>query len=136
MPLFSLSYWFSLSAIPFIPWIDRALSIFCAALLVIGLGLSVYAVWAKGLERSHKKLLKDYAGMLMTAGLTGLLLWFLNSQSVPVLSMRFFWIIWLGIFVCWTYMIINYQFKELPKKIAEREKTEALRKWWPKPKRK
>lgn len=135
MPLLSPAYWFNLTAVPFMPWFDLTLAIVCAGLFVIGIGLSIYAFWAKDLERSARKIYKRYAGLAATAGASGLLLWFFNSQGVPMLSMRVFWIVWFLIFAYWAYVIIQYQYKELPAQKIEREKKEALRKWWPKPRK-
>ncbi len=116
------------------PWFDRAIAIVMAALLVAGFGSSIYAFWAKGFERETRKLLKRYASLGISSGLSGLALWFFNWQGVPVLSMRFLWIVWFGCFAYWAFTIARYQQKELPMIRAARAQQEEARKWLPKPK--
>jgi hypothetical protein len=40
--LFSLGFWFNLTAVPFLPWIDKALLILLTGLLLAGVALHVY----------------------------------------------------------------------------------------------
>lgn len=133
-PLLDPSYWFNITAMPFMPIIDKLLLIVLYGLLIAGIGFTVYAKYGKKMEKYLKRLLKRYASALTTAGAIGLLLYAFTWQRVPVLSMRFFFVLWFVLFAYWIWTIVRFQIKELPARRKMREEQMAREKWLPKKK--
>ncbi len=131
-PLLRPGYWFSTTAIPFLPIIDKLVLIFLLGLVISGIGCFVYAKYGKGLAKYLKRLLRRYANLLTTAGGVGLLLYAFTWQRVPFLSMRFFFVLWAVLFGYWLWTIIRFQWKELPAKRKLREEQMERNKWLPK----
>ena len=135
LPLFKLSFWFNLEALPFMPWLDRALPIVMALGLALGIAAMGYAAKAKGLEKDFRHLVRSLGALGFWAGLTGLILYFFVWERIPVLSMRVFWLVWLGGFGWWKWKIYQAYFKVRPAEIAKQKEREAYEKWLPKPKK-
>lgn len=133
-PILKLSYWFNMTAIPFLPAVDKAVLIVLYGLLVAGIACAIYAKLAKKMEKDMKRLLRRYASAATTAGVFGLLLYSFTWQRVPFLSMRFFFVIWFAVFAYWFWIIIRFQMKELPVRRKMREEQAAREKWLPKKK--
>lgn len=135
LPLFKLSFWFSLDALPFMPWLDKALPIFMAAIMVIGFGLLIYANYGKGLDKDMRHLWRRLGSLSVWAGISGLILYFFVWERIPVLSMRVFWLVWLVGFGWWKWKILKDHFRVLPAEKAKLKEREAYEKWLPKPKK-
>lgn len=130
------SYWFSAYPAPFILIVDRAILILMLALFVAGIAVYVYRRLSKGQSKEIKRLFTRYAECLSTAGVAGLILYLFTWQQIPILSMRILYLVWAIGFGFWGYVILRYQFKELPRKREEREARMAYEKWLPKKKKK
>ncbi len=133
-PLLSPLYWFNTTATPFLPLIDKMVLILLYGLLIAGIGCAVYAKYGKKMEKYLKRLLRRYASALTTAGAIGLLLYAFTWQRVPILSMRFFFVLWFVLFAYWIGTIVRFQIKELPARRKLREEQIAREKWLPKKK--
>ncbi|MDO8583804.1 MAG: hypothetical protein Q7R83_01345 [bacterium] len=132
-PLFDLGFWFHVQALPFTPVLGTIIYWFMVAVLIAGLVTRLLLLkpkWDKEMRRS----LRGISALLLFAGATGLLLYAFTWQLVPVLSMRFFYLVWLFAYGWWAYRLVKHIYKEIPllrKKEAERA---AYEKWLPKPK--
>lgn len=132
-PLLTPAYWFTLSPMPFMPGVQRALLILFAGLFVAGL-----IVWVVELRAHTSKLMKRALGRTAThlgwTGIVGMLLWAFDYERLPLLSMRAFylaWGIWLIIGVCF---IVRYVWIEIPALEARNRERVEREKWLPKKK--
>lgn len=133
-PLFTLSFWFSVTALPFTPILDKVILILMLGLALGGIGILVYARQAVQ-EKEQRRLQKRVAALLLCAGFSGLYLYGVTWQRIPVLSMRMFFVLWAGGFGWWGYTIYRYYRIELPLQLREAREREAYEKWLPKPKK-
>src|SRR5687768_3383701 len=104
-PLFSFQYWFGGGVLPFIPAVGRGLLILMTALVLAGIAITVYLKLQKGMDKAIRRVWKRVATLTATMGVVGLLLYGFYYEGIPVLSMRFWYLIWLGIIIWWTYDI-------------------------------
>ena len=133
-PLLSLGFWFNPIALPFLPFLSR-LILGLMALSVV-MGFASWAVSRYGVkDREQKRLLRRVSALSLWAGIVGFLLYALNWQGVPFLSMRVFWLVWLGAFGFWKYLILRDYLVEMPKRKAAQAERSAYEKWLPKPKK-
>ncbi len=105
------------------------------ALLLGGVGVRAYLQLQHGLEKERRRLLRRIALCLFSAGLSGLILFSFTWQQIPLLSMRFFYVIWFLSFAAWGFAIGKYAMKDLPLLQAERAERAAYEKWLPKAKK-
>jgi hypothetical protein len=133
-PLLSLGFWFNPIALPFVPLLGRFILGLMA--LSVVLGFACWAVSRYGVkDREQKHFLRRVSALSLWAGIVGFVLYGLNWQGVPILSMRIFWLVWLGAFGYWKYLIMRDYLVEMPKrKVAQAERS-AYEKWLPKPKK-
>lgn len=133
-PLLTLGYWFNIAAQPFQPILDRVLLGLIAFILVVGIGLYGAARYAIK-EKEQRRLLRRLGALSLWAGVVGFFLYWVNWQGIPVLSMRIFWLGWLGGFGFWKYTILREYLVEVPKRRAAQAERAAYEKWLPKPKK-
>lgn len=133
-PLLSLGFWFNSIALPFLPLVGRIILVLMAFSVV--LGLACWALAQYGIkEREMKHFLLRLSALSLWAGFVGFVLYGLNWQGVPFLSMRIFWLVWLGVFGYWKYLILRDYLVEMPKRKAAQAERSAYEKWLPKPKK-
>lgn len=132
-PLLSFQYWFGTGVLPFAPLVSRGILILMSALVLTGIAIAIYLKLQKGMDKAIRRVWKRVAALCATQGIIGLLLYGFYYEGIPVLSMRFWYIVWLVILVWWAYDIAVEYRKAKADKIgdAERQKYE---KWLPKPK--
>jgi fatty acid desaturase len=131
--LFSLGFWFNLTAVPFLPWIDKALLILLTGLLLAGAALHVY-IKKTSIPKDMRPVYVGATAWLVWAAVVGFLLYGFTWQRIPVLSMRLFWLFWLGGFGYWKYALWHAYKVEIPAARASAKEREAYEKWLPKPK--
>lgn len=134
-PLFTLSFWFSYHAKPFSPWTTKVILVI-SALLVLGGVIAL--IWKRAIRdqvlRHH---IADSASMMIVMGVTSLFLWFVTYEGVPFLSMRIFWLLWLGIVIWWsTVLLRDYRIAKAQRVMTHDPEREAYEKYLPKPKKK
>jgi len=135
LPLLRPSFWFDVNAQPFTPWFEKGLLVVLAASLAIGIGLLVYARFAKGLEKEARRMWSRFGTLSSCASISGFILYFFVWEGVPVLSMRIFWVVWLVGFGWWKWVIWKEHFRMIPAAKAKAKEREAYEKWLPKPKK-
>jgi hypothetical protein len=106
-PLLTLGYWFALAPVPFSPMVERALLVVFTVFFVAGIVVWVMELRA-GFSKFMKRALARAATLLGWSGLVGLLLWSFSYERIPLLSMRFFYILWLGWVVAGAWFIFRY----------------------------
>lgn len=134
-PLLSWHFWFTALPQPFTQWAGRFLLILMLALLLGGVGIRAYVQLVHGLEKDRRRLLRRIALCLFSAGFSGLILYGFTWQEVPLLSMRFFYVVWFVSFAAWGFVIGKYALKDLPLLRAEQAERAAYEKWLPKAKK-
>jgi len=126
MNLLSLQYWFDLRPEALVPAAQNLFVWFLAALAA--LSLIAFIVKTKA------SVYRGFAKRLYSFGLSnliiGLLFLFLNYESVPFLSARFWLGLWALIMLAWLLMILN-GLRAIPKQKKEREQEEERNKYLP-----
>jgi hypothetical protein len=132
-PLVSLSFWFSYYATPFSPWVSKTILVVMA---VLAFAAIVLLLWK---SRIKDRVSRHAAGRVavcdLTAAVSGMLLWFVTYESVPFLSARIFWVVWLATFVTWKYFIYRrLQKDQSDERMLQDPERAAYEKYLPKPK--
>lgn len=129
MNLLQLSFWFNLKPTPLLPMYNKALTGF-----VILLGLSLIAsffikrVYQKNL---YSKVFEEIYSFLYTNFGIGLILLFFNYEMIPLLSSRFWFILWAIEMGIWIYLIVRAA-KKIPARKEQFEKEKEFKKYLPK----
>ncbi len=118
---------------PFSLWVDRLLVVVSIALAVVGIVGLVYVVRAN-MDKRVRRVYQSMSWQLVWMGLVGLLLWAFTYERVPVLSMRFAWILWF-VWIAWAVWSTWRRLKvELPIESQRYAERDRLAKWLPKKK--
>ncbi|MBP9869053.1 hypothetical protein KBC59_00635 [Patescibacteria group bacterium] len=133
-PPLTLPFWFNPAPPPFLPLVDRLLLVLFVGFVVIGV-LAHLARLRGGLEKMTRRAISRAGTLLITMGLFGLLLWAFLYERVSYLSMRFWYLVWLGILIWWVYSIYKFVFIEIPQKQDQQKERDAINKWLPKSKK-
>ncbi|HEU0050540.1 MAG TPA: hypothetical protein VFQ60_00600 [Patescibacteria group bacterium] len=133
LPLFHLSYWFSLQTQAFEPWATWFVFIVMALLLLAGIFVRLL-LRRPGYDKEMRRVIRRSSALLIFAAITGYLLYALTIEQIPVLGMRFFYLVWLASFGAWGYFIARYARTEVPRLRKAEADREAYEKWLPKPK--
>jgi len=134
MNLLTLSYWFGIRPAPFIPAVERALLVAFAVWMLGGIVASLLLL-KRGIAKPTRVALEKAAGLLTWSGLTGLVLWGFEYERIPILSMRFFYVLLVAWIAYGVYGIVRYLRVEVPAQQRIEEEKAAREKWLPKRKR-
>ncbi len=131
--LLTLKLWFNLYPPAMQSWILYFFLVVFSLFLLLGILGKVYLLKAK-IEKLYRRAFSKIGNMLIIMGLAGLSLWVFAYEQIPVLSMRFFYIIWFACLLVWIYFLYKYIFIEIPKLIQFKKMREQENKWIPKSK--
>ena len=109
--------------------------VFFTILGSIGIIIGVYARVAKKLPEIKAYFYRRVATMLLTGAVLGLLYVFVREQEVLYLSSRLVLLLLLVGMVMWVGFLI-YWGRQIPEKMAAKEKQKEIEKYLPKPKKK
>lgn len=132
---FSIFYWFSLE--PQVLSLRGAIilsSFFTFFILLKILGKMLYFRYKKDLSTPEKKLVSKVESMLLTMGFAGLAWVFFSYEGLPILSARFWFLVWGVSFVIWGYLLLHYALVQLPPQISAIKDKERFSKYLPKKK--
>jgi amino acid transporter len=132
-PLLTFQYWFGTGVIPFVPAVSRIILILMTALVLAGIAIAVYLKLQKGMDKAIRRVWKRVAALCATMGAIGLLLYGFYYEGIPVLSMRFWWIVWFIIVAWWKYDIWKEYRKTMASRAVDKDRAN-YEKWLPKPK--
>ena len=118
---------------PFSRVVDALLLYGNVAVTVVG-ALWLVNVPRLSLAKEMRKPIRSFCALLIWFGLVGLLLYAFTWLRIPLLSTRFFLVLWVGSFAAWGWHIWRQIFVILPRKRKESAAREAYEKWLPKPK--
>lgn len=132
---FSLLYWFSLE--PQVVSLRGTIiltSFFSFFIVLKILGKMIYLRYKKDLSAPEKHLLAKIESMLLTMGFAGLAWTFFAYEALPLLSARFWFLVWVVSFVIWGYLILRYALVQFPIQLAALKEKERFSKYLPKKK--
>ncbi len=126
--LFYWHYWFSLPRVTwgttFWLWFGF-FSLFLAAAIVLRIVRNYKQ------DNLIREVLRRYSNIGIGMGLLGLLWFFFRQQSAPILSWRFWLLVWLVGLAYWLYLVIRYHVKRLPEIRKEKEQRTTFNKYLP-----
>ena len=141
-PAFHFDFWFHLQALPFTPWIAKTIQIVMLAFLIVSVVSYVLVECSARhiknfhqiFSKLHRRFLRRVSLFAFLAAVSGYSLYWFTIQDVPVLSMRFWFIVWFVITVIWArYLMRDY--RRLKFLQEETEARAGYEKWLPKPKK-
>ncbi len=129
--LFHLDYWFSQ---PFVAAGSSLWLLIGGFLVLVLAGLVCKIVSLYKEEKFKKVILKRSSHLAMTMGFLGLVWMFFRQERVVFLSLRFWLLLWVAVFVWWTLLIVKYITKRVPEIKTEEERLARIEKYLPKSK--
>lgn len=126
-------------------WFSSALASMSSSkiifLLIVFGGFIALAIFAKvmvhlkrsdkGLEIFSRRIYRKFYNFFLTFGLIGLALVFFNYERVPLLNIRFLYVLCGVGFVIWLVFILRYIFKEIPVQRAKIKQKQEFEKYLP-----
>ena len=134
-PLLRFSFWFSLEAIPFTAWAGTLIFGLSVGLILGGIGVRAWISRKKSMDKDMRLVYRRVSSCLVWAGVVLNVLYWLTWLEIPVLSVRFLFLVWLGGFAWWAYAITHHVLKIMPAERAKLAEKQAYEKWLPKPKK-
>lgn len=134
MNLLTLNFWFQMQPPMFIPLMGTVLLVIFTVMAIVGLVAKIYGV-KSGLDKFVRRAVERAGTLLLTMGLIGLLLCFFTFESVPILSMRIWLLVWLASAIAWIWSIARYVRRDIPAKRELMAERERLNRWLPKSKK-
>lgn len=130
MPIFTWSYWFDLQARELMPSVKIALLVAFGALFVLGILAAMLAkkksehlLWAEGGKR--------FSSMALWLGAFGLLLIFFTHELAYFFGARFWYLVWLLLFLIQSIRLIKYLLIDVRQKKAAYDARARIDKWLP-----
>ncbi len=96
---------------------------------------AAYVYKRQATEKIVKRAWGGAFACLLTATITGFVLYFFAWQRIPVLGMRALWPVWFVAHAIWGYFIWAQAQKAIPAERASRAKRQNYEKWLPKAKK-
>ena len=134
LPL-TLGYWFRLYPLPLAPVMAKVLLCLMLALVCAGVAVLLYSRLGKDLLKPLRAAWRSLGTVLLWAGIVGLFLYAMTAQSVPVLGMRLWYVVWFGLFAWLTFRAVRRFLKDLPLYQKQEAARSSYEKWLPKPKK-
>ena len=134
MPLLTWSYWFNLQAMELTPWIKTALFVAFGLLFVLGIVAAAAAARNPGrmfLAEGGKR----FSSLALWMGAFGLVLVFCTHELVYFFGARFWYPLWLIVFLVVLARWIKFVLVDIPEKKADYEEKARIEKWLPKHKK-
>jgi len=132
--LLTLSFWFNLYPPALQAWALQFLLIFFIAIFALGIFARIYCFKSKT-DKLNKKAFTRLSDSLLVMGALGLLLTLFGYEQIPILSMRFGFVIWFAALVFWFYELYKFIYIKIPKIRAQNQARQETDKWLPKPKK-
>ena len=136
--VFRFGYWFHVYAIPFLPSVSIAI-VLILSILTLGGGIGYIFFLSSRFEKLDKyerRLWRSVSLACFWFGVAGFLLFAMTGQRIPILSMRIWWVVWLGIVIWVVSRFVRRARKKIPAERRLYSERAAYEKWLPKPKRK
>lgn len=134
MPIFTWSYWFDLQAKELLPTVTIALLAFFGVLFILGVFAAVlskrksdHMSWAEGGKR--------FSSTALWLGAFGLLLVFFTHELAYFFGARFWYLVWLLIFLIQMVRLAKFMLVDVHEKQATYDAKARIDKWLPKHKK-
>jgi hypothetical protein len=124
--LLSAQFWFNTSPVPLIPQTANLL-LGLLGLLVV---LAIISYVLRSKKGFYSRFWSKLGNFFLSNSLIGGALWFINTELVPFLSARFWFLLWIAGMMVWLAFIINFA-KSLPNKKKEFEEKKKFQKYIP-----
>lgn len=124
---FSLSYWFAMRPGSLAPNVMIALLIFVVLLFLL---IIVFTILKKNFSGAYYKVYDRLQGFCIGNTIIGFLLLFFTSQLVPVLSSRFWFLLWAAGMLFWFWFIFKHV-KQIPEIRKQKQEEEEFKKYIP-----
>jgi hypothetical protein len=124
--LLSTHFWFNNQPGPLLPSSSKIF----IALIIILFVLAATAYFIKSKGGFYRQLYGKLGSFIISNGLIGLVLFFFSAEQIPLLSARFWLLLWVIGALTWFFFIVRYA-KSLPKKKKELEKEREFEKYIP-----
>lgn len=131
-PLLDARYWLNPRPVPLGPSLVGAIFAFFGWFVVASVALYVIAHLLRKRDALRADIARRFAGLLSTTGLLGYLFLFLSYEQIPMLGMRFWFLLIAVLFFVWLARIVIYLAKDFPKEVQRREEKARLLRYLPK----
>lgn len=111
----------------------KMLLVFFLILSIIAIGIKFWEIYKKP-SGYLKKIGNKYISLLGWMSAFGLIMVLAKNERAPIISARFWLIIWLIVFIWWLCRIIHYQIKITPEAKKQIEQKKQFTKYLPKKK--
>lgn len=131
--LISLNYWFHNQP----PYLSDFFTKVFLGLFFILISLSIVFQVMAFIQKKQKaqniiiKFWKKIANFFFWMGIIEIILYFFRYERVPLLSSRFWLILWLILFFSWAAYIIHLKFKKVPAIVSDKKQKEEFEKYLP-----
>lgn len=115
--------------------ISKVILIVMLALLCIGIGVSAYANFALRRDKTIQRAWRWLGTASVWAGITGLYLYAMSAQQIPVLGMRAWYLAWFVLFAWIIARGLIHLFRDIPADRRAEAGRASYEKWLPKPKK-
>lgn len=122
-----MDYWFNLAPEAFMPLAQK---LFIAIIIALAAAALIIAI-IKSRGGIYRGFFKRLYAFCLTNAILGLLLLFLNYESVPFFSARFWLGLWIIAMIIWIVPVLK-SLKVIPQKKKESEQEKELKKYLPK----
>lgn len=125
--LLSLKFWFAMRPGILLPVYSKALVVFIVLLAVSAL---VFPFLGKRGENAYNKIWRGLSGFSLSNVIIGLIILFFNYEMIPLLSSRFWFLIWGAEMAIWLFFITRAA-QEIPKRKKRIEEEKKFKKYIP-----
>lgn len=129
-PLFYPSYWLTLDVPNVASGAGPSLLVLFAGMIVASIVLRRVKV-PQAADRHQANVYRRVAGMLVTMGILGLVLYFLSYEEVRALGARPLYLVWIIGLVAWIVSIVRRAKREIPAAREREEQRSAKNKYLP-----
>lgn len=130
-PLLKLSYWFDRRPPAIEQNFQTFFFYFFGAMLVLALVINVLVRKKKKEDPWVAQGFQKISSWCLSMGISGLALIFFSFERLPVLSMRFLFILWIIGAIVWAVFIIKFFVKKIPAEKRKIKEHQTLKKYIP-----
>ena len=136
--LININYWFAKQP----PYLSEPFTKLFLGLFFVLIALSIVFQLIAFIQKKQNaqkimiKFWKRLANFFFWIGIIEIILYFFRYERVPLLSSRFWLILWLLLFFGWGAYIIHIRFKKVPGIVTDKQQKEEFEKYLPTKKKK
>jgi len=131
-PFLNPSYWMNPQPVPLGPGLVSSILTFFAWFILAALVFAFGAHWVRKTHPRRAALARRFSGLLAWTGSFGLLSLFFAYEQIPLLGMRFWFLLTFAYFLVQLGRIVWYVVRDYPRERAEEAERARIQKWMPK----